>query len=294
MSFKSAISESSPFFSAVYRLERGIFRLKGYQSRFIQTPVGPIHVFEKHTKGTLPPVLLLHGLNASASSFRPLLTGIENQFSRILIPDFPGHGFSALPAAGLTPDAVQVGLFEALNQMVQDRVLLIGNSLGGIAAMRFASQHPDKVRALLLISPGGAMAEANELRALLSQFYLDTFKDALRFVDNLHASPPWYRWLLALGMKGEFARPGIRHFLQTIGVKDLLTPDDLKQLSVPIDLIWGKQEKLFPQAHLAFFKQHLPAHARIIEPEEFSHVPYLDRAKQVAKYVLDFAHQHRM
>ena len=61
---------------------------------------------------------------------------------------------------------------------------------------------------------------------------------------------------------------------------------------MPILFMWGGDEKLLPTAHLAWFKEHLPAHAHIVEPPHFAHSAYVEHTDDVAALILDFLADH--
>src|SRR4051812_42610069 len=73
-------------------------RVQGFRQRFIQTSVGKIHVLERNNpSGKLPPIVLLHGLSAAAVHYVGVPPHLKS-FSRVVLPDFPGHGFSEMPS----------------------------------------------------------------------------------------------------------------------------------------------------------------------------------------------------
>jgi 4,5:9,10-diseco-3-hydroxy-5,9,17-trioxoandrosta-1(10),2-diene-4-oate hydrolase len=104
------------------------------------------------------PVVLLHGGGPGASgwsNFGPNLPVFAGRFRTLLI-DQPGFGRSAKPAVTgsyftFAADAVA----RLLDELGVGRVHLVGNSLGGGTAVRFALRHPDRAGRLVLMGPGG-------------------------------------------------------------------------------------------------------------------------------------------
>jgi 4,5:9,10-diseco-3-hydroxy-5,9,17-trioxoandrosta-1(10),2-diene-4-oate hydrolase len=105
-----------------------------------------------------PPVVLLHGGGPGASAwsnFGPNLRVLSRDF-RALAVDQPGFGRSDKPQVegnyfGFAADA----LAAMLDTLEVERVHLVGNSLGGGTAVRFALSYPDRVGRLVLMGPGG-------------------------------------------------------------------------------------------------------------------------------------------
>ena len=104
------------------------------------------------------PVVMLHGGGPGASAwsnFGRNLPVFAERF-RTLMVDQPGFGRSAKPVVTgnyftFAADAVG-GL---LDELGIDRVHLVGNSLGGGTAMRFALRFPERAGRLVLMAPGG-------------------------------------------------------------------------------------------------------------------------------------------
>lgn len=113
-------------------------------------------VLRYHEAGEGPPLLMLHGSGPGVTgwrNYRDTLGSLSEHF-RCLVLEFPGFGVSdptdqhpmaaALPAVGRFLDGL--GLHQ---------VDIVGNSMGGIVAARFAIAEPDRVRRLVTIGGVG-------------------------------------------------------------------------------------------------------------------------------------------
>lgn len=115
--------------------------------RMVDWRDGPIRIVEA---GAGPPVLFLHGVTGTLTN----LAGLAAEFApthRVVLVDLPGHGRSGpLRLDGSTPRASLVAAVGAVADAVAPagRVGLVGNSLGGMAALWFAVDRPDRVAAL--------------------------------------------------------------------------------------------------------------------------------------------------
>ncbi|MBP2324207.1 4,5:9,10-diseco-3-hydroxy-5,9,17-trioxoandrosta-1(10),2-diene-4-oate hydrolase [Kibdelosporangium banguiense] len=125
-------------------------------SRFGQA--GPDLKLHYHEAGEGEPVVMLHGGGPGASAwsnFGRNLPVFAEQY-RTLLVDQPGFGHSGKPEITsqfftFSADAL-LGLLDTLGI---ERVHLVGNSLGGGTAVRFALRHPDRAGRLVLMAPGG-------------------------------------------------------------------------------------------------------------------------------------------
>ena len=118
---------------------------------------GPVRLYRAGDAG--PPVLLLHGsmLDTAHGVWHDIVPQLAADH-RVYAIDMPRHGASR-PWKGMLGDAFYTRfLAELLDQLGHQRVALVGLSMGGGVAHRFALAHPDRVSALVAIEPGGLEA----------------------------------------------------------------------------------------------------------------------------------------
>jgi 4,5:9,10-diseco-3-hydroxy-5,9,17-trioxoandrosta-1(10),2-diene-4-oate hydrolase len=131
--------------------EVGGFAVRYHDSGPAGTPAGT-GKFDADT------VVLLHGGGPGASSwsnFGKNMPVLAKQFRAVMM-DLPGYGQSAArPVTGHFFTVAAQALAGLLDQVGAARVHLVGNSLGGGAALRFAIDYPDRVGRLVLMGPGG-------------------------------------------------------------------------------------------------------------------------------------------
>lgn len=98
--------------------------------------------------------LLLHGANLDGRDMRMAFAESLPACGRVIIPDRPGQGHTPCPdKAMLAPDAQARLMRRLLAELGIERVTLVGHSLGGFIALRFAAIFPDAVEGLVLINP---------------------------------------------------------------------------------------------------------------------------------------------
>lgn len=109
-----------------------------------------------HDVGEGPPVLMLHGSGPGVTgwrNFRGNLPVLSRHF-RCLVLELPGFGVSD-PTDEHPMRAAPGAIQRFLDGLGLQQVDLIGNSMGGILATRFAIDHPDRVRRLVTIGGMG-------------------------------------------------------------------------------------------------------------------------------------------
>ena len=129
-------------------------------SRFVEVDVdGPLKLhYHEAGVGNEQTVLLLHGGGPGAASwtnFSRNIPVLAQQF-HVLAVDQPGYGHSDKRAEhGQFNRYAARALKGLFDQLDLGRVPLVGNSLGGGTAVRFALDYPDLAGRLVLMGPGG-------------------------------------------------------------------------------------------------------------------------------------------
>jgi pimeloyl-ACP methyl ester carboxylesterase len=264
----------------------------GVRGRWFETDVARHHVYVGEGRGSLPTVVVLHGLSDSAASAALVLLRLRRRARRVIAVESAGHGRSGQPRVEYTPLRHRASMTSVLDQLLDEPAILVGNSLGGATAIHYALERPERVRALLLTSPAGGAIAAEELEDLRQVFSPRSLADARVLVDRLLHRPGRLAPLVARVVLSRTGSQAVRDIVRTLGPADAFTPEQLGRLSVPLHILWGRSERLLPPSMLAYFRAHLPASAVISEPERLGHCPHLDDPLGFARIVAEFAALH--
>ena len=102
-----------------------------------------------------PPLVLIHGSNASLHTWELWAADLGDQF-RIVSMDLQGHGLTGtVPDNDYSIDAMARLVDEVVTRLGIDRFSLAGSSMGGTTAWTYAVQHPDRLNALILVGSSG-------------------------------------------------------------------------------------------------------------------------------------------
>lgn len=272
------------------RVGRWWLERNGFRSRSVQTSVGQVHVLEARGEGSLPPVAVMHGLSSASSQFGPVLRMLKARCRRVMAVDAPAHGFSPVPRSGPSYETLRNGWFEGLDRLIPvgDPAFVLGNSMGGFAALRYGASRPERVRGLIVVSPGGARMTAERFERLLDSFRLRSVDDALAFLGRLFSRPhPLRRWIAPFVLK-ELSKEELRILMDRMCVAELLDPKEIESIQHPLLFIWGDQDRILPQESRDFFLRHLPPHARVVLPPHFGHSPQLEHPKELVELATQF------
>jgi pimeloyl-ACP methyl ester carboxylesterase len=125
------------------------------------------HDLAYRVAGSGPPVLLVHGMAGSASTWRHVMPQLAPH-ATVIAPDLPGHGRSDKQRGDYSLGSLASTLRDLLIALGHDRVTIVGQSLGGGVAMQFAYQYPERCDRLVLVSSGGLGQEVHLLLRALS------------------------------------------------------------------------------------------------------------------------------
>ena len=123
----------------------------------------PVHY---HEVGKGEPLMLIHGGGPGASGLSNYSRNIEALSAqyRLIIPDMPGYGGTYKdPIAGPRYAAYSKAMLGLLDNLDIPTVHIVGNSLGGGAALMMAMDAPDRVDKLVLMGPAGLMTSISTL-----------------------------------------------------------------------------------------------------------------------------------
>jgi pimeloyl-ACP methyl ester carboxylesterase len=271
------------------RLGRYALRRRGVRTRWMPTPLGRVHVYDTPGRGPLPTTVLLHGISSSATPFGPVLARLRRHVRRVVAPDYPGHGFTPPPAGKLTPEALLDAMTGVLDALLDEPAILVGNSLGGALAVHYAIARPERVRALVLVSPAGAPSTDAEWSALRGAFDFDSRAGGLAFLGRVYHRTPLVARLVAHELPASVGRRVVQDLFAGASNELAPTPEALAALPMPVLLVWGRSERLLPDSHLDYYARHLPTRTVVERPYGFGHCPHVDQPQAVAERIVSFA-----
>lgn len=208
--------------------------------------------------GSGEPLIMLHGNGESGEYFINQIEHFQSRY-RVIAPDTRGHGHSPRGEAPFTIAQFANDLYDFMQGLGIARAMILGFSDGANIAMKFAMQHPEMVKALIL--NGGNLDPSGVKRT--AQFPIEIgYRIACRFAAK---SPSAKKNAEMLGLMVN---------------EPHIAPEELKKLDLPVLVIAGTKDMIrrehteliarsLPRAQLVFLKgDHFIANR---EPEAFNH-----------------------
>ncbi|MGZ3599087.1 MAG: alpha/beta fold hydrolase [Ktedonobacterales bacterium] len=254
------------------------------------------------TCGEGEPLLLIHGRGEAGALFAPVLASLGAK-RRVITLDLPGWGLSDKPPfTGKTAqDALAIwreGVLGFLDDQGLSQIDIAGHSMGGFTALSLALEHPDRVKRLILIDPGG-LGTSLQLDVRL---YFTLAPERLhrwlgpsftRYVMRRDGAPqealdgPEFAFYHALTTQSEIVPSGARAFTAWVnltGVHLTLT-ERLKELQMPTLLVWGDRDFVTPYADALVAARYLED-GQLVTFNRCGHSPFRERPDAFAEVVL--------
>ncbi|MCS6987341.1 MAG: alpha/beta hydrolase [Sphingomonadaceae bacterium] len=260
-------------------------RYAGPTSRFVEVAPGfTVHLRDEGPRGA-PTLVLLHGSNASLHTWEPWVDALRADH-RVVTLDLQGHGLTGPHPQRCYTGTCMAETVEAVRRHLGlDRIVVGGNSMGGLVALRYALHHPQHVAALILIDAAGAplpgrtrplgfriatlpglrnLAEWVTPRSLIARSL-----EASVAVKDAASPDKVDRYWELLRHPGN-RRATIERFQSP---REPLDPARLRALApVPTLILWGQEDRLFPPAAAEWFRSVLPT-AELVVLNGVGHLP---------------------
>jgi len=248
-------------------------------------------------QGKGPAVVWLHGSGSGAggySNFKGNYPYLVEHGYRNIVMDLLGYGYSDKPDNIEYPVELFVECVkQTLDHIGLSKYTLIGNSLGGAAALRFAVDHPANVEKLVLLAPGGvenipdyflmpAMVKMKEVfmsaqpvtEASLKDFFETVMVIDKRFITDELAHERF-----------EMMKLQNPQVMKTMKIPNMA--DRLGEIKCPALGFWGIREQLMPETGILKLAKGMP-HMRMIVVPQAGHWVMIEHRDLFNRMTLDF------
>ncbi len=118
----------------------------------LETRVARVNGIRMHylRAGDGPPVVLLHGWPQTSYMWRKLIPVLARRYT-VVAPDLRGYGLTDKPPSGYDKRTMAADVRALVHELGFDHVAIVGHDRGARIAHRYALDHPDEVRRLVLL-----------------------------------------------------------------------------------------------------------------------------------------------
>ena len=245
-------------------------------------------------RGKGVPVVLLHGYLEAGEVWEPLAQKLEEQF-RIISPDLPGHGDSGIRGEVHTMEFLAGAVREVIRDAGEQRVMMVGHSLGGYVTLAFVELFPELLSGYVLFHshPHADTPEAIERRnreiavvragrknimypgnvsMMFARENLKSMKAELEKSKKIASRNPG-EGIIAM-LNGMIARPSRQYILE--------------EGRVPLLWILGRHDLYFSPER-AMRDTGLPHNAEVVILEKSGHLGFIEETDKSAGIIARFA-----
>jgi len=232
--------------------------------------------------GEGPTVLLLHANPGDRRDWDAIVPDLARDH-RVIAIDWPGHGDSPAPAPPRDASAMHYAdaLAALAAELAIEDAIVVGNSVGGYAAVRLAIDEPRRVRALVLVDPGGFTAHGALSRAFCAVKGREcvTRRIAGRFARwYLRRRTPWTAAMIA---RADAERDNADQVAVDAAIWRSFTAREhdlrtrARAVAQPTLLVWGRHDPVLRIAKDGAAARAALPHARFVELDT-GHAPYAE------------------
>ena len=240
------------------------------------------------------PVVLVHGYSLSSLVWEKVQILFSARY-RTFAPDLRGFGLSDKPAEGYGYDEFAEDLLQFLRVLKIRQAVFVGHAFGGSILQHFASRHPDRVMALVLVNStaaclappgidgevqarldGYGTAEANRgvLQAVIPRYFDPanvTDEDLDHFVDNAR----------------RLGSGALRATLATLYDSPAIPPEQYGEIRMPTLIVVGTRDPFGAFAEAVALSDAIPK-SRVAVLARCGHSPMWEKPIEFVKVVTEF------
>lgn len=253
-------------------------------------------------EGSGEPLVLIHGLGNFAISWIKNIKMLAKHFT-VYALDLPGHGYSTpLKKEEASLEFSSLFLESFFDELGLDQFVCAGASLGGLISLRYVLDYPGRVKKLVLVNSAGlGRGISLFLRIMTFPFVGEYFARPdpklirgmmERLVHNKECIPksmvPAIARVRTLNGIRESMLVLLRYGVNILGQKKhALQVKELKQIKIPVLLLWGEEDSIFSVKQAYRAAKLLPDATLRVFPET-GHLLPLERPREFEKEVIEF------
>jgi pyruvate dehydrogenase E2 component (dihydrolipoamide acetyltransferase) len=237
------------------------------------------------------PIVLVHGFGGDLNNWQFNQEALADGRATYAL-DLPGHGGSTkdLGAGQVDVGALVGAVVDFMDAKGIAKAHLVGHSLGGAIALDLALNHPDRVASVTAICSAGLGPE-------IDMAYIDGFMAAKRrkqlqpVLEMLVADPAMVSREMIEDVLRFKRLDGAEAALNRIvddtfagGRQALQLTNRLGEIAVPVQVIWGRQDRIIPVSHA----EGLPAGIRVHVLADAGHMVHMEKAAEVNDLIKSF------
>ncbi len=265
-----------------------------------QIRVDDLNVSYLERAGSGETIVLLHGFSGNKDLWVRFARWLPREY-RVIAIDLPGHGSTTRDATKThSIQHITRGFAQTVDALGLGSFHLAGNSMGGYVSILYSAAHPDRTLTLCLVDSAGIFASpepsdrevalAHGINPLVPKT-MDEFDSMLGYAFHRQPFLPWparsvtgAEYLERSSFNGKM--------WDDINANRVNAADSLKDIRMPVLLMWGDKDRIIHVSTLGVFQQGLPQ-AETVVFKDCGHMPMLETPRESARAYASFLEKNR-
>ncbi|HEX2329580.1 MAG TPA: alpha/beta hydrolase [Candidatus Angelobacter sp.] len=231
------------------------------------------------------PIVLVHGLAGRAEDWLDLIPSLARNGFKVYAPDLLGFGRSSRPDVEYSISQQEDMVLQFMDSQHLQQPDVAGWSMGGWIALKFAADHPERVRRLILLSSAGLKFDAVNAPALRPKTEAELAHMMAILTPHPKVIPSFYAqellrdfaaedWVIDRSLKSMFAG------------KDIMD-GKMGSVKLPVMIAWGKQDVLTPPSIGEEMRREMPQSVYFLF-DDSGHLAPTECSARLGPHVVEF------
>lgn len=255
--------------------------------------------------GVGEPVVMLHGTSGHLEAFVRNIPALSEAGYACHAVDMVGHGYTQGSVAPYRIPGYVQHVVDYLDAVGIERAHFIGESLGGWVSARLAVEHPERVQSLVLVAPGGTVANPEVMERIRTStrkaVETDDVSLTRKRLELLMHDPANVTDEMVEARHRIYHRPEFVAKIDNLlclqqmenRQEDLLTTDQMASISAPTRIVWGAENPFGGVPEAENMNRSIPG-SELVVYNECGHWPQHEHADRFNKETLEFLGRQRV
>ena len=246
--------------------------------------VNDIELFYE-VRGEDEPIIFSHGWMCDCSVWNSQIEFFAKKY-KVVAYDQRGHGRSDKPKGDYSIQTLSNDMHSLIQKLKLEKVTLVGHSMGGMAALVFALDHPDKVSKLVLVGTSAKMTFSGRIQ-LWIMMHIYSYESFVRgMIDLLYQEPSEQvmkeAFERAMKTPKFAASECLTEFMKNYDIRDRVS-----EIKVPTLIIVGEKDGATPAKMSQFLNKEIES-SKLQIMSDTKHMPMIDKAKELNEIIQKF------